>query len=254
MGPLSIRWYGLGFAFAFLFGEWAMRKMLAYEKLPPMDTSKLVMGALIGTVLGARLVHCFIYDPAYYLANPLKVLAVWEGGLASHGGVMGLIIGLAFASRDLPRGSLMPLLDRVTIPAALGGAIVRLANYANSEILGVPTHATWGVIFDSVDQIARHPVQLYESAAYLALTGLLLAMYLRKDARCRRGLLTGIFMVGIFSARLLLEPFKLPQAAYESGYWASVGQALSIPFLILGFILIFRSKKQTGYGLQASDL
>ncbi len=202
------------------------------------------MSALIGTVIGARIVHCLFYDPTYYLANPLKVFAVWEGGLASHGGVVGLIIGLGLATRNLTRASLMILLDRVTISAAFGGAIVRVANFANSEILGIPTARNFGVVFEAVDQIARHPVQLYEAAAYLYLSGLLLVLYLWTDVRSRQGLLTGVFMIGIFSARLLLEPFKMPQASFEAGNWASVGQMLSIPFVVLGIALVIRSWKK----------
>lgn len=244
VGPLSIRWYGLGFALAFLIGEWAVRKMTEREKLAYMDTSQLMVYALLGTVLGARLAHCFIYDPAYYLEHPLKIFAIWEGGLASHGGVVGLIAGVMIALRGQPAGSLLLLLDRITIPAALGGAIVRLANYANSEILGIPTQGSFGIVFDAVDQVARHPVQLYEAAAYLALCALLTALYFLTGARLRQGLLTGVFMVGVFSARLLLEPFKVPQAAYEAGFWASVGQTLSVPFLVLGVVMIMRSRKR----------
>lgn len=218
--------------------------MLEREYFPQLDTSKLMTWALLGTVLGARIFHCVFYDPAYYLANPLKILAVWEGGLASHGGVVGLFIGLHFASRKLPKGVLIMLLDRTTIAAAFGGAIIRFANYANSEILGIPTTGAFGVVFDAVDQIARHPVQLYEAASYLLLSGVLLGLYRWTDARSKRGLLSGIFMVGIFSARLLLEPLKMPQASFEAGYWASIGQTLSIPFVVLGLTLIFASWKQ----------
>jgi len=242
LGPLSIRWYGLGFAFSFLLGEWLVRKMLEREKLPAMDTGRLVTYALFGTVLGARLVHCLFYDPVYYLVeHPWKILAVWEGGLASHGGVLGLVAAVAIASRAQPPGSLMLLLDRVTIPAALGGAVVRLANFANSEILGIATSGPYGVVFDAVDPIPRHPVQLYEAAAYLLLCAVLAVLYLRTSARLRRGLLTGVFLVGIFSARLLLEPLKVPQAAYETGFWVSVGQSLSIPFLLVGLFMVVRS-------------
>lgn len=244
IGPLSIRWYGLGFALAFLIGEWAVRKMIQREKLPDVDSSRLLISVLICTVLGARLVHCLVYDPAYYLSHPLKIFAIWEGGLASHGGVVGLIIGLAIASRALPTVSLTLLLDRISIPAAFGGAIVRLGNYANSEILGIPTSGPFGIVFDAVDQIARHPVQLYEGSVYLTLSGILLALYFRTDARSRQGALTGVFLIGVFSARLLLEPLKVPQAAYESGFFASVGQTLSVPFLIYGIYMLIRSSKR----------
>lgn len=243
-GPLSIRWYGIGFAVAFLLGEWSVRKMLEWENFSKFDTSRLMISALVGTVIGARIFHCIFYDPGYYLANPWKIFAVWEGGLASHGGVIGLILGLAFASQRMPKGSLIMLLDRITIAAAFGGAIVRLANFANSEILGIPTGGAFGVVFDAVDQVARHPVQLYEAATYFLLSVFLLGLFFWSNVRSRRGVLTGIFMIGIFAARLMLEPFKMPQASFEAGYWASVGQSLSIPFVLFGFALVVRSWKK----------
>ena len=229
---------------SFLCGEWAVRKMLEREGTTGLDTGKLVIYALIGTVIGARLAHCFIYDPSYYLLNPWKILAVWEVGLASHGGVLGLMIGVTLATRGLPKGSLVSILDRATIPAAIGGAIVRLANFANSEILGSPTSSPLGVIFDAVDQLPRHPVQLYESAAYCLLAGILMAMYFWTNARHKPTFLTGVFLLGIFSARLLLEHFKMPQAAYEASYWMSVGQMLSVPFLVLGSIFIVKANRR----------
>ena len=241
LGPISIRWYGIGFAFSFLFGEWIVLKMIMLEGVTGLDTSKLMIYALTGTVIGARLAHCLIYDPFYYLSNPWKIVAVWEGGLASHGGVLGLMIGVALATRKLPKGSLVFILDRASIPAAVGGSIVRFANFANSEILGYPTSSPLAVIFDAVDQLPRHPVQLYESAAYLSLAGILIATYLWTNARLKPSLLTGVFLVGISTARLLLEPFKMAQAVYEVNYWMSVGQMLSIPFLAIGSFLIVTS-------------
>lgn len=241
IGPLSVHWYGIAFAATFVFGEWLVRRMLAREGRSDIDTSRLVLYAMVGAVLGARMVHCAFYDPQYYLAKPWKILAVWEGGLASHGGVIGLVLGLVVATRKLATGTLVYLLDRITIPSALGGAVVRLANFINSEILGIPTGGAFGVIFDSIDQIPRHPVQLYEAAAYLVLGTFLFGLYSRSTACTKPGKLTGIFLVGIFSSRLLLESFKVPQAAYEGGNLVSVGQALSVPFIALGLLLNLRS-------------
>ena len=251
IGPLTIHWYGIAFALTFVFGEWAVRQLLICEQRSDIDTGNLTLYAMFGTILGARIVHCAFYDPQYYLANPLKVIAVWEGGLASHGGVLGLILGLAMASQKLAPGSLVLLLDRTTIPAALGGAFVRLANFVNSEILGRPTGGLFGVIFDAVDQIPRHPVQLYEAAAYLALGALLFVLYQRTTASQTPGRLTGVFLLGVFGARLLLEIFKAPQASYEGDMILSVGQLLSVPFIGLGLILALRSDAQ-GHSVQKS--
>ncbi len=242
IGPLTIRWYGIGFALAFLIGEWAVRTAMERDIQHPVDTKKMFGYVLLGTVLGARVIHCLFYDPIYYLNSPWKFFAIWEGGLASHGGVIGFVVALAIATRKLPQGMMISLLDRVMIPAALGGAIVRVGNYVNSEILGIPTDGKFGVIFDSVDQVARHPVQLYEAAAYLALSLLLLVRYRLTNARFQAGNMTGTFLLGVFAARMLLEPLKVSQASYEVGQLFSVGQILSIPFLIVGLIFVIRSR------------
>jgi len=240
IGPLSVHWYGIAFAGTFVFGEWLVRRMLTSERRTDIDTSRLVVYAMVGAVLGARIVHCAFYDPQYYLTHPLKIFAVWEGGLASHGGVIGLILGLIVATRKLATGTLLYLLDRITIPSAVGGAVVRLANFINSEILGKPTESSFGVIFDSVDQIPRHPVQLYEAMCYLTLGLILYLAYARTTVRTKPGKLLGIFLIGIFIPRLLLEFFKVPQAAYEDFMSVSVGQVLSIPFIAFGLFLIAR--------------
>jgi phosphatidylglycerol---prolipoprotein diacylglyceryl transferase len=238
IGPVTVHWYGVAFAGTFVFGEWLVRRMLLQEGRSDIDTSKLVIYAMVGAIFGARIAHCVFYDPQYYLTNPWKVFAVWEGGLASHGGVIGLVLGLIISTSKLEPGTLAFLLDRITIPASIGGAIVRCANFANSEILGLPTEGPFGVIFDAVDQVPRHPVQLYEAVAYLALGGLLHYLYARTAARWKPGRLTGVFLLGVFSARMLLEGFKVPQAAYETGMLLSVGQMLSFPFLGIGLLLV----------------
>lgn len=246
IGPLTIHWYGIAFAGAFIFGEWMVRRMLVWEGRTDIDTSRLVLYAIVGAILGARLVHCAFYDPQYYLANPWKVFSVWEGGLASHGGVVGLAVAMIISTRNLASKTLVFLLDRISIPAAIGGAIIRLANFVNSEILGRPTNGPFGVIFDAVDQIPRHPVQLYEAATYSALGILLYYLYRRTALASRPGALTGIFLMCVFSARLILEIFKVPQASYEAGMLFSVGQALSVPFIGVGLLLIMRKSDLRG--------
>lgn len=254
IGPVSIRWYGIAFAVAFLLGEWSIRKMLEWEHFTPIDTGILMVITLIGTIIGARIFHCAFYDPNYYMAHPLKLFFIWEGGLASHGGALGLILALKYSSRKFIKGSLLLLLDRTTIAAAFGGCLIRLANYANSEILGIPTGRNFGVVFDAVDQVARYPVQLYEASAYLSLSILLLGLYFWTNARTRCGFMTGIFMIGVFAARIFLEPLKMPQASYEVGYWASVGQSLSVPFIVFGLTLVAQSLTKNGRSLPLSLL
>lgn len=167
IGPLSIRWYGLLFVTAFFVGQAVLSRIFKAEGVPQENAGQLLLYSLVGTIVGARLAHCLFYDPQYYTSHPLAILRIWEGGLASHGGAVGMLVGLWLGSRTIwPQSPFLWLVDRVTIPAALGAAFVRVANFLNSEIVGVPTSGGWGVVFESVDQLPRHPVQLYEAAAY----------------------------------------------------------------------------------------
>jgi phosphatidylglycerol:prolipoprotein diacylglycerol transferase len=242
LGPLAIRWYGLCWAAAFFGSEFGVRRLLRAVGRADIDVSALIICALAGTVVGARLAHCLFYDPAFYLAHPLRILAVWEGGMASHGGAVGLVLGLAWGvRRHAPGLALLTLLDVATISSALGAALIRGANFLNSEIVGLPTDGRWGVVFDRVDALPRHPVQLYEAGSYLLIAALLWRVQRRWHALRRPGLLTGWFMTLVFLVRIVLEAWKTPQAAYESGFAISVGQWLSVPFVVLGLALVVRA-------------
>ncbi|OWQ90994.1 prolipoprotein diacylglyceryl transferase [Roseateles aquatilis] len=242
LGPVQIHWYGICWAVAFLGAEFSVRRRLASQSWKDVDVSSLVIVALLGTIVGARLAHCVFYDPSFYLQHPLKVFEVWEGGMASHGGAVGLIAALAWA---LPRHAaglpLLSLLDATTFSAAFGGALIRFANFMNSEILGNPTSGSWGVVFERVDAIPRHPVQLYEMAAYLLVLVLLRIAARRHAALERQGLLTGLFLMLVFGARAVIEHWKTPQASYEAADFLSVGQWLSVPFVLLGIALVIRA-------------
>lgn len=242
IGPVTVRWYGVLFVGAFLLGQFILGRIFASEGIPRQRAESLLFSALVGAVVGARLAHCLFYEPSYYLHNPLAILRVWEGGLASHGGVVGVLLGIWIASRRFePRLAFAWILDRAAIPAALGAALIRVANFLNSEIVGVPTSGDWGVIFTSVDQLPRHPVQAYEAIAY-AITGFILwSMYRRLGKNTPRGLLFGWLLVLVFTARFFLEAWKVPQAAYEAGQLISVGQYLSLPFVAFGVAAIWWS-------------
>lgn len=239
VGPVHIRWYGLIWAAAFLLGQQFLTWIYRREERRDGESDYLFVYALVGTIVGARLAHCLIYDPVFYLSHPVAILKIWEGGLASHGGAVGMLLALWLYTRRFPVPSYLWLLDRIAIPAALGAALVRVANFLGSEIVGRPTSGTWGVVFDAVDQIPRHPVQLYEAAAYLSIFIALLAVYLRKSVRTPHGLISGMFLVGVFTARFILEFFKAPQAAYEANFAVTVGQWLSLPFVAVGLYLVF---------------
>jgi len=244
IGPVTIRWYGVLFVGAFLLGQFILGRIFSSEGVAQQRAESLLVSALVGGVVGARLAHCLFYEPSYYLHNPLAILRVWEGGLASHGGVVGVLVGIWLASRRFqPRLSFAWILDRAAIPAALGAALIRVANFLNSEIVGVPTSGGWGVIFTAVDQLPRHPVQAYEAIAY-TITGLILwSMYRHRGRNIPRGFLFGWLLVLVFSARFFLEAWKVPQAAYEAGQLISVGQYLSLPFVACGVAAIWWSRR-----------
>jgi len=243
IGPLAIRWYGLFFAAAFLVGFQIMTWIYQREGADPASLDRLLLHMPIGAVLGARLGHVLLYDPQYYFAHPLEILKIWEGGLASHGGAVGVLLALYLVTRRPGSATYLWLLDRVAIPTALGGAFIRLGNFFNSEIVGTPTAGWWGVVFDRVDALPRHPVQLYEAVAYGLIFLVLLGVYMRRGKGIPNGWLLGLFLVLVFGARFLLEFVKTPQAAYEAEFVLTVGQLLSLPCIVAGFYLLARARR-----------
>lgn len=241
-GFLTIRWYGIVFAAAFLSGYHIIQWIYTREGIPVSGLDRLFVAMFAGTLIGARLGHCLFYDPGYYLTHPLDILKIWEGGLASHGGALGIITALWLYARKPGNPVLLWLLDRIVIPSALAGAMIRLGNFMNSEIVGIPTRGNWGVVFERVDMIPRHPVQVYEAFAYVLIFILLLSLYRWNVHRLRRGLLTGAFLVSVFSVRILLETVKTHQALFTPVFNLRVGQLLSIPFVLLGIALMVRSR------------
>ncbi|PSQ90527.1 MAG: prolipoprotein diacylglyceryl transferase [Bacteroidetes bacterium QH_2_63_10] len=218
LGPLAPRWYGLLFASGFLVGFYLMRNVFQRENRPETDLDFLLLYLLGGTVIGARLGHVLFYAPSYYLMNPSEIIAIWKGGLASHGGLLG-------------------------VPLAI-------CNLFNSEILGVPTDLPWGVVFEraaqlrpGVEAVPLHPVQVYESISYLLIFVGLWALYRRWGEDTPRGLLIGLFFVLVFGVRIVLEVFKREQAhfALDLPLGMSMGQLLSVPAVALGLWLIWRA-------------
>ena len=240
LGPFDVRWYGLFFASAFLFGLFYMERRAKKAGLA-VSTDALLFYLIVGTLTGARLAHCLFYEPGYYLAHPLEILMVWKGGLASHGGLLGFLIAVGLFTRK-ERLPFWVLLDLLTVPAAMGGAFVRLGNFFNSEIVGLPTDVPWAVIFARVDWMPRHPVQLYESLVCI-LVFLLLVGCDKAGAAQGRGFLSGLFLTTIFSSRLALETYKTPQAFWAAELPLTMGQILSIPMIFVGLFLLMRGAK-----------
>lgn len=237
LGPLQLRWYGLLFVGSFFLGLMIMTWIYKREGKNPAQLDNLLIYILIGTVIGARLMHCLAYEPEYYLANPLEIFKVWKGGLASHGGLVGVIIALYIFSKKY-NTSFLWLLSRLAIPAALAGAFIRLGNLFNSEILGQVTDKPWAIVFERIDMLPRHPVQLYEATAYFMLFFILLFIYKKVSFTYATKILPGLFFFYIFTARFLLEYTKIPQADYSANLLFNTGQMLSIPLILLGFTWI----------------
>lgn len=244
LGPVKLRWYGLLFASTFIFGFLLLHRIFRLEGRPTKNLEKLLVYVLIGTILGARLGHCFFYNPSYFLSNPIEIPKVWRGGLASHGGGIGTLIAIFLYSRNNPQQSYLWLLDRIAIVAGLAGFFIRIGNLFNSEIIGAPTTIPWAFIFEKVDNIPRHPVQLYESVTYGLIFVVLLTIYKMKRHKVKQGFLTGLFLLLVFAARFFLEFVKARQASYSSNLPFSVGQLLSIPFLLAGIVLIIHSYRK----------
>jgi len=241
IGIVSIRYYSLLFMLSFIIGLYIFQWVYKREKIAKDELDPLLIYMLLGTVVGARLGHCLFYDAAYYLAHPVKILKVWEGGLASHGAAIGILLALYFFSRKRPQQPFLWLVDRIVITVALAGSFIRLGNLFNSEILGKPTDVAWSFIFDRVDQIPRHPAQIYESIAYLIIFIILFMIYKKKGPETPRGLLLGLFLVLVFGFRFFVEFLKENQVAFEAGMAMNMGQILSIPAVIGGAILIYFS-------------
>lgn len=242
LGPFSIRWYGLLFASGFLLGYYIAEKMLKSENVDQKWIDSLFFYMIVATVVGARLGHVFFYGWDYYSQNPLEIIKVWHGGLASHGGALGILIALFIHSKVVTKRSMVWALDRVLVPTALVAAFIRLGNLMNSEIYGVQTSLPWGVIFErNGEVVAKHPTQIYEALAYLLVFGVMMYLYWRTNAKNKPGLLLGTFFVLMFSSRFIIEFIKENQEAFESGMVLNMGQWLSIPFILFGIYLIVRA-------------
>ncbi|MBD5180213.1 MAG: prolipoprotein diacylglyceryl transferase [Bacteroidales bacterium] len=253
---ITVRWYGLMFAIGFLIGYKIEERIFKHEGAPEKWLGTLLLWVMAGTVIGARLGHVFFYEWDVYSQDPIRILYIWEGGLASHGGTIGVIIGVLCFSWITAKRSPLWTFDRLVIPIALVGALIRIGNLMNHEIYGHPTDAPWAFRFitninawmhgaDPIFSQPSHPTQLYEAAWYLALFGLLMWMYWKRNAEGRPGLIFGVFLTLLFAGRFAIEYLKNNQVGFEDNMvqtWGmNMGQALSIPFILIGLFFIVRA-------------
>lgn len=255
-GIIPIRWYSLMFLIGFTIGYYIIYKMFRHEGAKQEWIDKLLIYVAIATIVGARLGHVFFYQWDYYSQNPIDIFKIWEGGLASHGGTIGIIIAILLYSKYVTGRNPLWTFDRLVVPVALVGALIRIGNLFNHEIYGYATDLPWGFKFVGnvnqwikgaepiYTQVAHHPTQLYEAAAYLVLFALLMIMYWKYNAQKRPGLIFGVFLTWLFSARFLIEFVKEAQVAFEENMTLNMGQLLSLPFIVAGIGLIVYSFKR----------
>ena len=237
IGGLQLRWYGLLFATGLLAAYQAGLRSFERAGGSVEEASRLLGYVVAGTVIGARLGHCLLYEPGYYLQHPLEILAVWRGGLASHGGVLGIAVAVALFARRHGRPALW-LLDRVAVVGPIAAACIRVGNFFNSEIVGRPSTVPWAVVFARLDALPRHPAMLYEAVAYLVIFAVMWRLDRRAGLRERPGALLGVVLVLTFGFRFAVEFLKEPQEAFELRLPLDLGQLLSVPAVLIGVWLL----------------
>jgi prolipoprotein diacylglyceryl transferase len=256
IGSISVRWYGLMFALGFLLGYQIMFKMFKFESSNTEWLDKLFIYTIVATIVGARLGHVFFYGWSYYSQHLIEIiLPIAKGetgykfvgyqGLASHGGAIGIVVAIYIFSKKVTKRSLLWTLDRLIIPTALVGAMIRTGNLMNSEIYGVATDMPWGFIFErNHETVAKHPTQIYEALGYLLLfISSLWIFFKAKDLKDRTGFIIGYGFAFMFLVRFLVEFIKEDQEAFEAGMVLNMGQILSIPFILAGCYLMYRALK-----------
>lgn len=214
-------------------------------------TDRMMVYAILAILVGARLGHVFFYEWSYYRHHPDEIIKVWQGGLASHGGAIGMLVALWLFRRSIrgeyPTLSVVNLLDYTAICAGLVGAFIRLGNFFNQEILGTPSSLPWAVTFghpaDGSVPLPRHPVQLYEACFYLLVFGALWRVWKERAGRLPPGRLMGWYLILVFGFRFFVERFKAPLAILaEAQNGVHMGQLLSLPFILLGLYFLFSKK------------
>jgi prolipoprotein diacylglyceryl transferase len=255
---ISIRYYGIFFSTGLILSIYILSWIYKRENIPSENLEKLSIYGMIGILAGARLGHCLFYEASYYLSNPIEMILpitflpdggikfIGYQGLASHGGALGLIIALFFYSRKT-KHPMIDTIDLIAVVAALSGGFIRLANLMNSEIIGTPTTKPRGFVFERIDNIPRHPAQLYEAISYFLIFAIMIILYKTKRAKLKNGFFFGLALVLIFTARFILEFFKENQVGFENNLTFNMGQLLSLPYIFIGigFVLfgLWKTKK-----------
>ncbi|MBS3650909.1 prolipoprotein diacylglyceryl transferase [Pseudaminobacter sp. 19-2017] len=244
LGPLAIHWYGVAYVVGILFGWWYAKRLVSNERLwpngerpmRPEDIDDFLLWAALGIVLGGRVGYVLFYDLPRYLANPLDIFAVWQGGMSFHGGFVGTTLAMILFARSR-KIRVWTLFDVIAagVPVALG--LVRCTNFINSELWGRPTDVPWAVEFPNGGPFLRHPSQLYEALLEGLVLFLLLRILTHRFGKLASpGFVSGAFMAGYGCARIFVEFFREPDAqlGYLFGGWLTMGMILSLPMVLVG--------------------
>ncbi len=254
IGTFGVRWYSLCWVVGIVLAAILEQRLYKEQRIPDEKFDPLFLYSLIGIVVGARLGHCLFYEPLYFLSHPIEiflpmkqdVMGNWHytgyEGLASHGGTLGLIIALWLFIKKTGLKFIL-VLDNIAIVTPIAACAIRLGNLMNSEILGRPTDVPWAFIFERVDQLPRHPGQLYEALCYALFFFIHWYFYRKYPQKVGTGFFFGLCLTLIFTARILIEYTKENQEDFENGMLFNMGQLLSVPFVILGIYCMLRSKK-----------
>ena len=247
LGPFAIRWYALAYIVSLVIGWRVMRRLAAWEPVAatPLQVDDFLTWATLGVVLGGRLGYVLFYQPSLYFSHPASMLELWHGGMSFHGGALGVIIALLlFTWRQ--RIPLLPFADRLCTVVPIGLGFGRVANFINGELWGrpAPPSLPWAMIFPDVDNIPRHPSELYEALLEGALLfAVMLALASRRSVRIRPGFLSGAFLAGYAVARMTAELFRQPDAFLGFlPFGVTMGQVLSVPMLIVGLALMLNAR------------
>ncbi len=248
LGSFGVRWYSMCWLIGLLLGYLLMQRLFKEQHIPDEKFEPMFIYVFFSIIIGARLGHCLFYEPQYFLSSwdhvvemiiPIHHMAdgswkyVGYEGLASHGGVIGVIIGIVLYVRH-SKVPLWVVLDNMGIVSCITATFIRLGNLMNSEIIGKVTDVPWAFIFERVDQSPRHPGQLYEAIAYAVFFVVIWVIYRRHREKVGTGYFFGLCITLIFIARFFIEYTKDIQVDFEAGMLLDMGQILSIPFIVLG--------------------
>jgi len=238
-----IRWYGLMWAIGLILSQQIMYHIFKVEQRPAKDVDTLTLYIILAAFLGARFGHFLFYDPSVFLTDPLSIILPPYAGLASHGGAIGILIGLYLYCRKLNYNYFW-MVDRLVIVVCITGGFIRVGNLMNSEMIGIPTTVPWAFIFEHIDNVPRHPAQLYEAIYCFLLFGLLYYIWKVKRHQVATGFIFGVFLVVLWSLRFVDEFFKEVQEPFEENLPLNMGQILSIPFVIAGIVILIKTRKR----------